>query len=458
MKPSPVTSESLLSDDFLHRTREYLTRRDEALAREMPQSSSSPSYTFDASPIRRSYATPLKIGAAHERMKGSALLGGDTSDPPLWPRGSMTANIASETDAALVSALRKSQNRCQELLLSKEELSGQLTDVSQELTRVTEEKQRVDHEVDHLRQESHRLRLDLAEAQKKGTQADRELRELRHHSEKDGVLSKERVAELQTRCDAQQARIRDLEVELRNIASESTASRADLHQTASAVVELMMERSTIEGFLVEALSALQSMYQDPRVVEQDGVIGPLRQTRQTPTRGKSARPMTRAGVPSTGQSQSLYNAGTAELIDLITQLECELAEISIDFTSMITRIRQDQDLIEEALAGLDDCPSLADRVNFARNCTDRFRSKMLNLDDSGASGLMASRSKSPHGTRRGQRNGFVQEGLVQWMDERNIFVNCTKSLDAKLDQLQKLRRVLRARIDARQSKVKPLWS
>ncbi|KAF4716088.1 hypothetical protein FOZ63_030592 [Perkinsus olseni] len=125
---------------------------------------------------------------------------------------------------------------------------------------------------------------------------------------------------------------------------------------------------------------------------------------------------------------------------------------------MISRIRQDQELVEEALAGLDECPGVAEKVAFARDWTDRLRSRVMTTNDLSASGLMSSYSRSPDGSRRPPRSDFAMEGLVRWNDERNIFINSTKSLDAKLDQLQKLRRVLRTRMDLTDPKSKPMWS
>ncbi|KAF4652186.1 hypothetical protein FOL46_009866, partial [Perkinsus olseni] len=375
----------------------------------------------------------------------------------------------------LVQALRKSQDRCQNLLLSKEELAGRLSEATKELQKVSDDRQRLEHEAEHLRRENHQLRMEVTEAESKSSKAERELKELRQCSEKDGLLSRERVTDLQTRCDAQQVRIRDLEVELRNIASDFTASRADLHHTSSAVIELMAERNTIESFLVEALSALQSMYQEPRGLDHDLGIALPHQTRQAATGQRSTRSLTRNGMPRSKrsapgslsavgykrtQSAALpYRAaGTSELVELITQLEYELAEISMDFTSMISRIRQDQELVEEALAGLDECPGVAEKVAFARDWTDRLRSRVMTTNDLSASGLLSSYSRSPDGSRRAPRSDFAMEGLVRWNDERNIFINSTKSLDAKLDQLQKLRRVLRTRMDLTDPKSKPMWS
>ncbi|KAF4693048.1 hypothetical protein FOZ60_012037 [Perkinsus olseni] len=416
-------SENLLSDDFLHRTREYLTRRDEALAREVH--SSSPSYAFDASPIRRSH-TP----------KGASCHRAEFDDPALWPRSSTNrsaAGLTTDSDNALVQALRKSQDRCQNLLLSKEELAGRLSEATKELQKVSDDRQRLEHEAEHLRRENHQLRMEVTEAESKRFQG-------RTRTQGASAVLTEFIRVL--------AAGRDLEVELRNIASDSTASRADLHHTSSAVIELMAERNTIESFLVEALSALQSMYQEPRGLDHDLGIALPHQTRQAATGQRSTRSLTRNG----------YRAGTSELVELITQLEYELAEISMDFTSMISRIRQDQELVEEALAGLDECPGVAEKVAFARDWTDRLRSRVMTTNDLSASGLMSSYSRSPDGSRRPPRSDFAMEGLVRWNDERNIFINSTKSLDTKLDHLQKLRRVLRTRMDLPDPKSKPMWS
>lgn len=348
-------------------------------------------------------------------------------------------------DSALALALERSQDHIEALQRERDEALRRAADQESEVLRLTmlverseaghcallEERQRELSELQRLRREHREAREQTAALRAEVQQTKSAADETRQRLEKMLTEQREHMEALE-----ESAGLAERELQDRSMQS------ADME---IALFSCLQERTSLLQFMVDLLSALQTLFYDPTPFTRlrlrsasppPGAAGRRRSTSREPTHRHlhsgcyaCASQCDLAPLPS---AQAMKDIGTTisggdDLRELCTALEAEIAQASQAFSAQVQRV-------------------LAEAEQSARAIGSAAPGQSLR-----ACGLWVEQEK-----RRKEKQGLPSDRAVpsvDWAEERAQYLATTRAMEAKFAQLTKLRRLLQAKYTAARRKI-----
>jgi len=364
---------------------------------------------------------------------------GRTSDEPSPRLGSAFG----ARDSALALALERSQDHIEALQRERDEALRRAADQEAEVLRLTmlverseaghcallEERKRELAELQRLRRE-HREARDQAAALRA------EVQQTKSSADETRQRLERMLAEQREHIEALEEANGVAEHELQDKSTQSTDMEIALFSS-------LLERTALLQFMVDLLSALQTLFYDPtpfcRLRLRSSSPPPGGRSRRSASRDSWHRHQ-HAGCYACGPGdlapmptpQALKDIGTSisggdDLRELCTALEAEIAQASQAFSAQVQRV-------------------LAEAEQSARAVGAASPGQMLR----------ACKSWVEQEKRRKEKQGLPGDRAlpsVDWGEERAQYLTTTRAMEAKFAQLTKLRRLLQAKYAAARKKL-----
>jgi len=395
------------------------------------------------------------------------------------------SSLAGQRDSALAVALEKSQDRIELLKRERDEVSmiqqqacSKLASQESEITKIAAMLERSEAEHRCLSDERQREAADRSAARQSETaELQRARRETREAQEQLTALQKEAS---QARCTAEEWKTRferllaDQRQQIETLGDASSSASRDLAEQTrraaafgEALYTCLHERNALLHFVVDVLTALQSLFYDPTPFCSMGIQAansragcnhngaPSRPRSasvdrwhrhsgcyacaSSPGGHRTASPSAFGNRHTHGRQEVLQ--GAQDLRELANALEEEIGGASSDYSALVNRVVGEAEKNARVLGllrgpgmSIADCAASSDEAGSAatgsrsvlRTCLDWIAQE-----------------------KRGREAlGIPKDSLapsVDWSEERSQYQAVTRSMHTKFEQLSKLKKVLHAR-------------
>jgi len=349
-------------------------------------------------------------------------------------------------DNALALALERSQDHIEALQRERDEALRKAAEQEAEVLRLTmlverseaghcallEERQRELSDVQRLRREHREAREQLVALRA-------EVSQTRGNSEEKRQRFERMIAEQREQIEALQEANGLAERELQDRGSQSS-------DMETALFSCLQERTALLQFMVDLLSALQTLFYDPTPFTRLRLRSPsptpgganCAQRRRTASSERhrhsgcyacaSSDWVPTAGQPLERSLKDLQVSGSEDLKELCSALEGEIAQASQAFSAQVQRV-------------LAEAEQSARAVSTVHQPGQQMR----------ACGAWVEQEK-----RRKEKQGLPADRAVpsvDWAEERAQYLSTTRAMETKFAQLIKLRRLLQAKFNAARKKV-----
>lgn len=443
--------ESLSSLERLERQRHALRDRFEAYPGGLGNSSENlaegregPDGRRQGRPLSPRPSLPCRQSESPPRRGGGTGGVGSFTSPrePMWqssiaeePRACGTGfappspRHSQSRDNALALALERSQDHIEALQRERDEAQRKAAEQEAEVLRLTmlverseaghcallEERQRELTEVQRLRREHREAREQLVALRTEVSQTRGSSEEKRQRFER--IISEQRE-----QIEALQEANGLAERELQDRGTQSS-------DMETALFSCLQERTALLQFMVDLLSALQTLFYDPTPFTRLRLRSPsptpgganCAGRRRAASRETWHRPA--AGQPLDRSLKDLQVSGSEDLKELCSALESEIAQASQAFSAQVQRV-------------LAEAEQSARAVSTVHQPGQQMR----------ACGAWVEQEK-----RRKEKQGLPADRAVpsvDWGEERAQYLTTTRAMETKFGQLIKLRRLLQARFNA----------
>eukprot|EP00933_Yihiella_yeosuensis_P015971 TRINITY_DN13790_c0_g1_i2.p1 TRINITY_DN13790_c0_g1~~TRINITY_DN13790_c0_g1_i2.p1 ORF type:complete len:512 (+),score=92.89 TRINITY_DN13790_c0_g1_i2:160-1695(+) len=343
-------------------------------------------------------------------------------------------------DSALALALERSQDHIDSLQRERDDALRRAADQEAEVLRLTmlverseaghvamlDERQRELSDVQRLRQE-HREALEQISRLRSEVHASKSSsEEMRHRLER--ILNEQRQ-----QIDSLEEVNARHERELHERSTRTT-------DVETALYACLQERTALLQFMVDLLTALQTLFYDPTPFARLRLNSPPRQDRHGAGSGSRARSHSREGhrarsgcvaCTSGDEGNRVANHGSDDLRELITALESEIASASQQLSAQVQRVVAEAEQSARAAGAAQAQPQPAQQM------------------------LRACAAWVEQERRRREKQGLPADRpvpSVDWSEERSQYQAATRVMETKFAQLAKLKRLLTARHSAARKK------
>jgi len=362
------------------------------------------------------------------------------SEQDLPPRSSLRPKPAAR-DSALALALERSQDHIDALQRERDEALRKAADFESEVLRLTmlverseaghvamlDERQRELADVQRLRREHREALEQLASFRAEASQVRNNSDETRNRLER--LLAQQRA-----RLEALEESNAGAEKELQDRSTRSS-------DIETALYSCLQERTVLLQFMVDLLTALQTLFYDPTPFVQLNIA-----TRQA----TGDRPAPRAAGRAQSQSRcrvhrhtgcyacgengtapaviekvthEMMGNGVDDLRDLCSSLEVEIAQASKAFSAQVQRVLAEAEQSARAVSAAPQQPAEQQQLRACAAWVEQER-------------------------RRREKQGLPADRAVpavDWAEERSRYQATTRNMETKFAQLAKLRGLLQAR-------------
>mmetsp|Transcript_28039 Transcript_28039/g.50625 ORF Transcript_28039/g.50625 Transcript_28039/m.50625 type:complete len:520 (+) Transcript_28039:64-1623(+) len=419
----------------------------------------SPSRQRSSSP----HATNLGLGNRGSAGTGGASLSSPrdlpwttqrvTSDQDLPLRSSLRSASPAATrpnkpvarDSALALALERSQDHIDALQRERDDALRKAADFESEVLRLTLLVERSEAGHVAMLDERQKELADVQRLRREHREALEQLASLRAEANQTRSNSDETRNRLERLLAQQRARLEALEEANAGAERELQDRSTRSSDIETALYSCLQERTVLLQFMVDLLTALQTLFYDPTPfvqlnIAQRQAIGERPAPKELArTRSQSrSRVHRHAGCYVCGEQQTSPAAidriaqemtgggggsGMDDLRDLCSSLEVEIAQASKAFSAQVQRV-------------LAEAEQSARAVNAASQ------------QDAEQQQLRACAAWVEQERRRREKQGLPADRAmpsVDWAEERSQYQATTRSMETKFAQLAKLRRLLQAR-------------
>mmetsp|Transcript_5500 Transcript_5500/g.10348 ORF Transcript_5500/g.10348 Transcript_5500/m.10348 type:complete len:555 (+) Transcript_5500:99-1763(+) len=359
-------------------------------------------------------------------------------------------------DSALALALERSQDHIDALQRERDDALRRAADQESEVLRLTMLVERSEAGHCALLEERQRDAADTQRLRREHREAMEQLTALRAEAHHLRTSSDENKSRLERTVAEQRHQIESLEDSGAHAERELSERSSRTSDTETALFSCLMERTTLLQFMVDLLTALQTLFYDPtpftklhlesssptRATVAGGAgnrNGSRPRTASVERRGRSGcyactpsnRVESGAGIAAwPGAGDFPQGSGFDDLRELCSALESEIASASQAFSSQVSRVVAEAEQSARAMGASSPQPQHQQQL---RTC---------------AAWLEQER-------RRRERQGLPPDHAVpavDWNEERAQYQVFTRSMETKFAQLAKLRRLLQARYNAASKK------
>jgi len=351
-------------------------------------------------------------------------------------------------DSALALALERSQDHIDALQRERDEALRKAADFESEVLRLTmlverseaghvamlDERQRELADIQRLRREHREALEQLASFRAEANQARNNSDETRNRLER--LLAQQRA-----RLEALEEANAGAEKELQDRSTRSS-------DIETALYSCLQERTVLLQFMVDLLTALQTLFYDPTPFVQLNIA--TRQAigeRPAPRAASRAHSHSRcrvhrhAGCYSCGENgtspaviekvtQEMMGNGVDDLRDLCSSLELEIAQASKAFSAQVQRVLAEAEQSARAVSTAPQQPAEQQQLRACAAWVEQER-------------------------RRREKQGLPADRAVpsvDWAEERSQYQATTRNMETKFAQLAKLRGLLQARYNVAKKK------
>ena len=324
-----------------------------------------------------------------------------------------TGDESSQSDANLTKALRKSQEKCQMLLLERETLQKRLNKVEGDSFQLSstaskaetqnlqyeEERQRLLDEVVHQRRE-------IKSCQDKLSMYRQEALD----SKKGASLSRE---QFQSIINQQRAQIEKLQTYADAASNEAEESNEALNTLQAATNMFMIERCNLMHILIDTLQTMQTLFYDPSPFLK--AVHAKQPTHKIPA---SPKPQVSSRSATVVAGTDQYKRDLNDLREVASQLEKEIAESSASYNQLLQR---------------------------------------LNGEAEKAQRMVSRTSQDPGSTIDVCKDLIAAGNPENWGKDREVFHHAIRQMEYKFNQLMKLRSFVSSRDEQFKKAMKPIW-
>mmetsp|Transcript_92154 Transcript_92154/g.160081 ORF Transcript_92154/g.160081 Transcript_92154/m.160081 type:complete len:548 (-) Transcript_92154:125-1768(-) len=353
-------------------------------------------------------------------------------------------------DSALAFALERSQERVETLQRERDEALSKAGVQEAEVLRLTVLMERSEAEHRANAEERQREREEIQRLRREHRDALEQLAAIRAEAHQSRTSSEDWRKRFDRLVEDQRHQIEALEDAGSRAARDLTEQNSRVSEFGEGLYVCLYERNALLRFIVDLLSALQSLFYDPTPF--CSAAASLAQHRMK-CRNAGAGSAGGAGARSRSCScerlhrhngcyacshrarssdRSIFHAreGLADLQEIVSSLENEISEASQQYTLQVQRLVDEAEQSAQALRTSDQHPPLAgDRPNdrqVLHTCL-----AWVDLEH-----------------QRLERQGLPPDSLaprVDWAEERAQYHAVTRAMESKFAQLAKLKRLLQAR-------------
>jgi predicted nuclease with TOPRIM domain len=315
------------------------------------------------------------------------------------------------SDITLTKALRKSQDKCQMLLLEREDLQKRLNKVEGDTFHLSSSTNKAETQNLQYAEEKQRLLDEVVHQRREIKSAQDKLGMYRQESldaKKNASLSRD---QFQSIINQQRAQIEKLQ-EYADAASNEAEKAAQSMKTLKQATNLFItERCNLMHMLIDTLHTMQTLFYDP---------SPFLKA----SYAKQSAHVIPSKIPAS-QKSSIVVAGTdqykreiADLREIASQLEKEIAESSATYKQLMQRLSGEADRAQR---------------------------------------MVAQTTKDP-GSTIAVCNELIENASPDtWDKDREVFHQAIKHMEYKFNQLMKIRSVVSSRDEQFKKTMKPIW-
>ena len=364
-----------------------------------------------------------------------------SSDSPLEPERRGEPESYTD-DVGLSRALRKSQDRCQDLAVDKEELQRKLTSLESENSRMAYAMDRAIEENKEYAEERVRLTDELARVRSDAKEAREKLSLLRQDATENKRIADDTRNRLENIVNQQRAQIERIE----KFAESASADTAEHLKAIGALSEgfsvFIRERVNLMGMLSETLRIMQTLFYDPTPFMRGSIIEdrvPSRDsamnsssigTRKNPTVSSKTSTLNPYIVQTTKKSASPPVVPPGPTLEQKREMS-DLKEIGIQLEKEI----RDAATVYSAILS---------RLSSAHDRGQRY-ADVLGDEASGKQTLAVCEAVLEAGN---MKPNMLPEGgpvSVDWSKEKSTLLHAISVMEAKFQQLMKIRGILSTR-------------
>eukprot|EP00931_Biecheleriopsis_adriatica_P093638 TRINITY_DN67367_c0_g1_i1.p1 TRINITY_DN67367_c0_g1~~TRINITY_DN67367_c0_g1_i1.p1 ORF type:complete len:539 (+),score=113.27 TRINITY_DN67367_c0_g1_i1:50-1618(+) len=352
-------------------------------------------------------------------------------------------------DSALALALERSQDHIDVLQRERDDALRRAADNETEALRLSMLVEKIEATHSALLDERQRELADVQRLRREHREAMEQLATLRSEAHQSRQSSEEMRSRFERMISEQRQQVESLEESNAQAERELQDRSTRSSDTETALYSCLQERTALLQFVVDLLTALQTLFYDPTPFaslqsgsraaspSRAGPCGARSASRDLRHRhagcyacgGGSREPATPACMPQAIEKRMKEVAGVDDLRDLCSALEDEIAQASQAFSSQVQRV-------------------LAEAEQSARAINSSAQQPPQQQ-------LRACATWVEQERRRKEKQGLPPDRAVpsvDWNEERAHYQSTTRAMETKFAQLSKLRRLLQARYNAARKK------